>query len=65
MRGVDGTEAEPGALTPEETEVLPGAAAQPKAEWELQLEAEEEAERAKTEPTEQAAAAATTTTEQS
>ncbi len=28
------------------TEILPGAAEEPKAEWELQLEAEEEAEKA-------------------
>jgi small subunit ribosomal protein S2 len=34
----------------EKVEVLPGAAAQPKAEWELQLEAEEEASRDTTEP---------------
>ena len=42
MRPSDGQEAQ----TPdgkEKVEVLPGAAAQPKAEWELQLEAEEEA----------------------
>ena len=35
------------APEPEEAPVLPGAAAQPKAEWELQLEAEEAAEREK------------------
>ena len=34
---------------PVETPVLPGAAAQPKAEWEIQLEAEEAAERGRTE----------------
>jgi small subunit ribosomal protein S2 len=34
---------------PEPAEVLPGAAAEPKAEWELQLEAEEAAEREKEE----------------
>jgi small subunit ribosomal protein S2 len=43
-------EAGEAAAAPEEPEqVLPGAAAQPKAEWELQLEAEEEAERRRTE----------------
>jgi small subunit ribosomal protein S2 len=41
----EGAEEAAAATTPEEeaVEVLPGAAAQPKAEWELQLEAEEEA----------------------
>ena len=49
MRGPD---AEQAGEAPAEAEpkaaVLPGAAAQPKAEWELQLEAEEAAEREKT-----------------
>src|SRR5918992_1162908 len=49
MRGPD---AERAGEAPAEAEpkaaVLPGAAAQPKAEWELQLEAEEAAEREKT-----------------
>jgi small subunit ribosomal protein S2 len=44
MRGPEVGEPE-GAPRAEPAEVLPGAAAQPKAEWELQLEAEEEAER--------------------
>ncbi len=42
--GADAAAAEP-APAEEKVEVLPGAAAQPKAEWELQLEAEEEAQR--------------------
>jgi small subunit ribosomal protein S2 len=41
-------EAEAKAEAAEPEQVLPGAAAQPKAEWELQLEAEEEADRQKT-----------------
>jgi small subunit ribosomal protein S2 len=45
--GVDEAAAAAAATAPEE--VLPGAAAEPKAEWELQLEAEEAAEREKTE----------------
>jgi small subunit ribosomal protein S2 len=45
MRPSDGTEAKkPAAATGDD--VLPGAAAEPKAEWELQLEAEEAAESA-------------------
>ena len=47
MRPQDGTEPTPISPVREE-DVLPGAAAQPKAEWELQLEAEEEAARADT-----------------
>ncbi|MDQ3751547.1 MAG: 30S ribosomal protein S2 [Actinomycetota bacterium] len=43
------------AATPPSAEVLPGAAAEPKAEWELQLEAEEEA--ARSEPAEPPAVA--------
>jgi hypothetical protein len=42
-----GEEAGPPALEP--SEVLPGAAAEPKAEWELQLEAEEAEEKTKKE----------------
>jgi small subunit ribosomal protein S2 len=42
----DGGPAEPKAPTPA-ADVLPGAAAEPKAEWELQLEAEEAAEQQK------------------
>jgi small subunit ribosomal protein S2 len=45
--GADQAAAAPAASAP--AEVLPGAAAEPKAEWELQLEAEEAAEREKTE----------------
>ncbi|MGH2788012.1 MAG: 30S ribosomal protein S2 [Actinomycetota bacterium] len=46
MRGPEAEAgAEPAASKAEETVVLPGAAAQPKAEWELQLEAEEAAAR--------------------
>jgi small subunit ribosomal protein S2 len=45
--GAEEAAAASAATTPEE--VLPGAAAEPKAEWELQLEAEEAAEREKTE----------------
>jgi small subunit ribosomal protein S2 len=48
MRGPEtgnGEKPEPAAEAP----VLPGAAAQPKAEWELQLEAEEAAERGRSE----------------
>ena len=41
-RGADGAQPPP---PPEQRTVLPTAEAQPKAEWELQLEAEEEAER--------------------
>ncbi|HEU4488301.1 MAG TPA: 30S ribosomal protein S2 [Actinomycetota bacterium] len=63
MRGMEGTEEEPEMVVTEEAEVLPGAAAQPKAEWELQLEAEEEAERTRSEPTEQEPASATSSTE--
>jgi small subunit ribosomal protein S2 len=49
LRGPEAAEAEAaGAPEPEEAVVLPGAAAQPKAEWELQLEAEEAAERERT-----------------
>ena len=44
MRPDQGDQPAAAAAEPE-TEVLPGAAAQPKAEWELQLEAEEEAAR--------------------
>jgi small subunit ribosomal protein S2 len=44
--GADQAAAAPAASAP--AEVLPGAAAEPKAEWELQLEAEEAAEREKT-----------------
>jgi small subunit ribosomal protein S2 len=44
MRPDSGDQPGDGAAEPE-PEVLPGAAAQPKAEWELQLEAEEEAAR--------------------
>jgi small subunit ribosomal protein S2 len=48
MRGPEAEVAEgPEAEAKEAAPVLPGAAAQPKAEWELQLEAEEEAEREK------------------
>ena len=48
LRGPEAMEAEIAqAPEPEEAPVLPGAAAQPKAEWELQLEAEEAAEREK------------------
>jgi small subunit ribosomal protein S2 len=39
------------AMEPEAAEVLPTAEAQPKAEWELQLEAEEEAERSRDDDT--------------
>jgi small subunit ribosomal protein S2 len=63
MRDMEGTEEEPEMVVTEEAEVLPGAAAQPKAEWELQLEAEEEAERTRSEPTEQEPASATSSTE--
>jgi len=46
MRGPEEADAKaPLQAEPEEAVVLPGAAAQPKAEWELQLEAEEAAER--------------------
>jgi small subunit ribosomal protein S2 len=45
--GAEEAAAASAATAPEE--VLPGAAAEPKAEWELQLEAEEAAEREKTE----------------
>jgi len=49
LRGPEAADAQTAkAPAPEEAPVLPGAAAQPKAEWELQLEAEEAAERAKT-----------------
>ena len=47
MRPQTGDDAKPAAMTPAKAAtVLPGAAAEPKAEWELQLEAEEAAERA-------------------
>jgi hypothetical protein len=49
MRPQDGTEPGPDVPPVRDEDVLPGAAAQPKAEWELQLEAEEEAARADTE----------------
>ena len=49
MRPSDGEKPEPAAAASTEPEdVLPGAAAEPKAEWELQLEAEEAAEKATT-----------------
>jgi small subunit ribosomal protein S2 len=51
-KSMRGPEAEQAGVAPAEPKpeaaVLPGAAAQPKAEWELQLEAEEAAERDKT-----------------
>ncbi|MFN2588574.1 MAG: 30S ribosomal protein S2 [Actinomycetota bacterium] len=48
MRGEAGDGAVPAAAAkPAAADVLPGAAAEPKAEWELQLEAEEQAEREK------------------
>jgi small subunit ribosomal protein S2 len=48
LRGPEAADAQAArAPEPEEAPVLPGAAAQPKAEWELQLEAEEAAEREK------------------
>jgi small subunit ribosomal protein S2 len=46
MRPEDAGAPQEEAPKPEPAEVLPGAAAEPKAEWELQLEAEEAAERA-------------------
>jgi small subunit ribosomal protein S2 len=45
MRPREGTETSPDVTPVRDEDVLPGAAAQPKAEWELQLEAEEEAAR--------------------
>ena len=48
MRPHDGTEPAPDVPVVRDEDVLPGAAAQPKAEWELQLEAEEEAARTDT-----------------
>ena len=51
MRGPDAGGPEKPEPQPEEA-VLPGAAAQPKAEWELQLEAEEAAEREGSQPEE-------------
>jgi len=56
MRPADGDAGaaeKPPAATP--ADVLPGAAAEPKAEWELQLEAEEAAERDKTSETKEEA----------
>ncbi|MGI8775502.1 MAG: 30S ribosomal protein S2 [Actinomycetota bacterium] len=50
MRPSTGTEEKPEAPAAKPAEVLPGAAAEPKAEWELQLEAEEAAEQAKKAP---------------
>jgi small subunit ribosomal protein S2 len=47
MRGEGDEGAAPAAAAPAAADVLPGAAAEPKAEWELQLEAEEQAEREK------------------
>jgi small subunit ribosomal protein S2 len=49
MRGPEVGREEPSAPPVEAATVLPGAAAQPKAEWELQLEAEEAAERERSE----------------
>ena len=48
MRPSDGEKPEPSPAKAEPKDVLPGAAAEPKAEWELQLEAEEAAEKATT-----------------
>jgi small subunit ribosomal protein S2 len=48
MRPSDGEKPEPAPQRAEPEDVLPGAAAEPKAEWELQLEAEEAAEKATT-----------------
>ena len=48
MRPSDGEKPEPAPARAEPEDVLPGAAAEPKAEWELQLEAEEAAEKATT-----------------
>jgi small subunit ribosomal protein S2 len=48
MRPAEGEKPEPAPAKTEPKDVLPGAAAEPKAEWELQLEAEEAAERAST-----------------
>jgi small subunit ribosomal protein S2 len=48
MRPSDGEKPEPAPARTEPEDVLPGAAAEPKAEWELQLEAEEAAEKATT-----------------
>jgi small subunit ribosomal protein S2 len=45
LRGDAPPSAEPGEVAPEPRDVLPTAESQPKAEWELQLEAEEEAQR--------------------
>lgn len=49
MRPSDEEKPQAEEAAPEPEQVLPGAAAQPKAEWELQLEAEEQAERDKDE----------------
>ncbi|MDP9224498.1 MAG: 30S ribosomal protein S2 [Actinomycetota bacterium] len=52
MRPPEMQQPETGAVSQPPAQILPGAAAQPKAEWELELEAEEQAARAeKTEPT--------------
>ena len=48
MRPSDGEKPEPAPARTEPADVLPSAAAEPKAEWELQLEAEEAAEKATT-----------------
>jgi len=50
MRRPEAEAPEEGVPVEEPAEVLPGAAAQPKAEWEIQLEAEEEAERLASSP---------------
>jgi small subunit ribosomal protein S2 len=55
MRPADLAEDAGEAPVPEPAEVLPGAAAEPKAEWELQLEAEEAAEEATKQQPDQAA----------
>ena len=47
LRGPEAAGSQTAQAPEPEAPVLPGAAAQPKAEWELQLEAEEAAERAK------------------
>jgi small subunit ribosomal protein S2 len=52
MRAPGADEQEKPQPEPEPEVVLPGAAAQPKAEWELQIEAEEAAEREPVEPPE-------------
>jgi small subunit ribosomal protein S2 len=46
MRPPDMVQADTGAAPLPPTQILPGAAAQPKAEWELELEAEEQADAA-------------------